>query len=598
MAEPIKLSHKERFKAIGKVAAMTYRTAPLAVFIQLFTSIFNAVLPIVTTFFAATTTTALAEAFNGDETAGSRVLLYVIITAILGILSTAWSTIENYIGQMLRYRIETAIADNLYEHFLRLDFAFYDDKDTIDTFDKASQFARFFPYVFSRLADILSQFFTLIAGLVAMALVSWWLGLILLAAVIPGVIIQFRLSRAQIKHWNSNVDTRRSIGIIEWNLLQPQHMAELRLYNMGRYLLDLRAKLRDKDEKVRIEFERQYILKRLGANGLEAAAEVTALIWTVFQIIHHALPIGHFIYVQQVVSRSLGAAGSFISTLNNIDEDLANLVEYQRFTDMPEKEPATKRFRGKVNLIEIDNVSFNYLQSKNNVLQNISFSIKKGQHVAIVGENGAGKSTLVKIITGLYHPSEGSVLLDGTPLAEYDVNSWHKHLAVLRQDYLAFGFANAKDNVYYGDVGSPFDQERFDNALDMAEARKFLEKLPNGINNYVHTWMEDDDGNKGVDLSGGQWQRLALARNFYRNSPIIILDEPTSAIDALAESRIFKHLFAEKDKTIITISHRLSTVKKADVIFMMKDGKLVEQGTYEELIANRGAFYKMFESQL
>ncbi len=152
--------------------------------------------------------------------------------------------------------------------------------------------------------------------------------------------------------------------------------------------------------------------------------------------------------------------------------------------------------------------------------------------------------------------------------------------------------------MYFGDTSHPFDSQRFDAALDRAEARKFLEKLPNGVDSYINQWMKDADGNNGTDLSGGQWQRLALARNFYRDSPIIILDEPTSAIDALAESRIFETLFADKDKTIITISHRLTTVEKADIIYMFKDGTIVEQGTYGELIAMDGEFVHMFKSQL
>jgi ATP-binding cassette, subfamily B, bacterial len=598
MAETTKLFQKERIVAVMKVAAMTYKTAPFAVFVQIFTSLFDAVLPIALAYFAAATTTALVEAFSGDSTAGSRVILYLAITSLLGILSTAWSTIENYISQMLRYKIESAISDHMYEHFLRLDFWHYDDKSTIDTYDKASQFARFFPYVFSRLATAFSQAISLVVALIALVFVSWWLGLILIAAVIPGLIIQFRLSRAQIKHWNTNVDTRRSISMIEWDLLQPQNMAELRLYNMARYLLDLRSQLRDIDDKKRIEFERSFIFKKLASKMLEAAAEVVALIWTAMQIIGHAFPIGYFIYVQQVVSRALGGASGLVSSINNLDDDLANLVEYQRFLDMPESSTGTRRFKGTLTTLAVKNVSFIYPQTKTKVLDDVSLIIHGGQHVAIVGENGAGKSTLVKLITGLYHPTDGAMLVNDISLSDYSIDSWHDHLAVLQQDYLSFGFASAKQNVFFGNTKRSFDQTRFDMALDMAEARSFLEKLPKGVDNYVSTWMEDDDGNKGIDLSGGQWQRLALARNFYRDSPIIILDEPTSAVDALAESRIFKHLFDKKDKTVITISHRLSTIKKADVIFMLQNGKLVESGTFSELINKKSAFYKMFESQL
>ena len=597
MAEVKKLSTKERSVAIFKVAKMTFQTAPGAVFVQILSSIISAVVPIVITYFAAATTTLLAQAFAGDEAAGQKVILYVIITAVLGVLYSGWTTFEGYISQVLRYKIESSVSDRMYSHFLRLDFWRYDDKQTADTYDKAHRFSSFFPYIFSRLADTFTQFATLITSLIAMIFVSWWLGLILVAAVIPGLIVQIRLSRMQIKHWNENVDTRRARNNIEWKLSDPEGMAELRLYNIAQYLLKMRAKLRDKDDKKQIEYERQFIFKKLMGNVIEAAAEVVALIWTVIQIAHQVLPVGHFIYVQQVVSRALGSANSFVSSINSLDEDLANLVEYQIFMDMPEGTHGTKRFRGAMETLAIEHVSFMYAKSDVKVLDDVSLTIHRGDRIAIVGENGAGKSTLIKLITGLYHPNEGAVLLNNTPLNDYDVASWHKHLAVLQQGYLAFTFATAKDNIYYGDIDRPFDQTRFDAALDNAEARKFLEKLPRGVDNLVSTWMEDENGNTGVDLSGGQWQRLALARNLYRDSPIIILDEPTSAIDALAESRIFKHLFAAKDKTIVTISHRLTTVKKADTIYMMKDGKLVEQGTYDELVARKGAFYKMFESQ-
>lgn len=598
MAKPKKLSTKERLKAVAGVAVLTYKAAPFAVFIQLVGSIIDSVLPIIITYFAALTTTELANAVMGVEGAGDRVILYVIITALLGMSMTAWSSIKQYITEIMRYRIEGAVTDRMYEHFLRLDFWKYDEKATIDTYDKATRFASFFPYIFDRLSTVVTQFITMIAGLVALILVSWWLGLIAVVAVIPGIIIQFRLSRAQNEHWNKNVETRRARGIIEWNLLQPEFMAELRLYGVIRHLMTLRSKLRDKDDKQRIEFERQYIFKRLGANAIEAGAELTALIWTVIQIVNHALPIGQFIYVQQVVGRALNGANGFVSAVNSVDEDLANLVDYQQFMEMPEAVGGAKRFRGVPASITFENVSFRYPKMENDVLRHISFEIKRGQHIAIVGENGAGKSTLIKLLAGLYSPTEGSVLLDGTPLQQYDIASWHRHIAVLQQHSLSFQFATARDNVYFGDVSAGVDEQRLNKAIDDSESREFLEKLPKGVDNFVVTWMEDDEGNKGVDLSGGQQQRLALARNFYRNSPIIILDEPTSAIDALAEDRIFRRLLSDKTKTIVTVSHRLSTVKRADIIYMFEDGQIVEQGTHKELIERKGAYYHMFESQL
>lgn len=593
-----KLTSKEFAYAIAKVAQTTYRAAPLAIITQVTGAIITAVLPIVTTYFAARTTTELAAAYAGTEGAGERAIEFVIITALLGVVLTAWSSIENYVTQLMRYRVEAAMSDRMYEHFHEIDFWRYDDKATADMYDKAQQFARFFPYVFDRLTTILTQFIQMIAGLIALVFVSWWLGVIVLAAVIPGVIIQLRLSKASTKHWKENVETRRSQGMIEWQILQPKLMAELRLYGVIRYLLDYRIQLRDKDEKTRINFERSYIGKKLGADVLEAAAEITALVWTAFQIINRAQPIGQFLYVQQIVSRTIGGANGLVSSIGSIDEDIANLFDYNEFMALPAQSEARSDLNTPPQVIEFDNVSFKYPTSKTMVLKNISFKISLGQHIAIVGENGAGKSTLVKLLTGLYEPTTGEVKIDGVSLKNLNVSSWHKYLGVLQQDFIAYSFATARDNVYYGDTSKPFDLNRFISALKQAEAKEFIDKLPNGINSYVSPWMEDNEGNNGTDLSGGQWQRLALARNFYRDSPIVILDEPTSAIDALAESRIFSRLFSDSNRTIIAISHRLTTIENADAIYMLKNGVIVESGNYKELVKKDAEFVHMFASQI
>jgi ATP-binding cassette subfamily B protein len=261
--------------------------------------------------------------------------------------------------------------------------------------------------------------------------------------------------------------------MIEWQMFEPKYIAELRLYGMARYLLDLRMKLRDTDEKERIEFERQYIFKRFGADTLEAAAEVIALVYTTFQIIGHTQPIGQFLYVQQVVSRALSGSSGFVGQLNTLDEDLANLFDYQEFMQLPLGKGENKTLDHQPEALEIKNVSFHYPQTKNDVLRDVSLSIKKGQHIAIVGENGAGKSTLIKILTGLYRPTKGEVLLDGAPLDTYDIASWHTLLGVLQQNYLAYAFANARDNIYFGDVSAPLDTKRLNDAIDRAEARTF-----------------------------------------------------------------------------------------------------------------------------
>ncbi|MGK2896385.1 MAG: ABC transporter ATP-binding protein [Candidatus Saccharimonadales bacterium] len=593
-----KLTKKQYLIAIFKVSKTTYETAPVAIIIQVIGAIITSVLPIVTTYFAALTTTALAEAYAGDETAGERAIWFVVITALLGIVVIGWQSLESYVTQLMRFKVEAAMTDRMYDHFINLDFWRYDDKDTADMYDKALRFGQMFPYVFDRLTQILTALMSVILSVGALLFVNAWLSLIVFVAIVPSVWVQFMVSRAYARHWNENVETRRARAMIEWDMFRPQYIAELRLYSMAKHLMALRSKLRDKDDRQRVEFERKYIPKRLYVSIFQSAGEVIALLWITVQIIHRAQPIGQFLYVQQIVSRAMSSAEQFVRELSGIDEDLANLFDYQEFISLPQAQRKGKRLIEIPDAIKFEHVSFQYPTRDKLVLDDINIKIERGQHVAIVGENGAGKSTLIKLLTGLYNPTDGVILLDNHDLKEVAIDSWHKQLGVLQQNFISYGFATAKSNILFGEVERAFEQERFDQAIDRAEARKFLEKLPKGVDSYVNQWMESDDGVAGTDLSGGQWQRLALARNFYRNSPVVILDEPTSAIDALAETRIFKRLFEDTHRTIITISHRFTTVEKADMIYMLEDGKVVEQGKAKELIAAKGAFYHMFESQL
>ena len=593
------LTSGQKIKAIFNVAKISYKAAPSSVIIQILGAIIDSILPLITIYFAGATTSALASVVSGNQAAGQDAIKYVLLATLFGVLGTVWTSISQYIEESARFRIEAGVSDSMYEHFLSLEFWSYDDKNTIDSYDRSTEFGRFFPYLFSRVSDILKNIISFIAGVVALALLNWVFGVFLLLATVPSFIVQLRLTKARRDHWRNNIETRRTKNMIEWNLLQPRNIIELRINGIVRFLLDLRNKLRNKDEKTRIEFEKDYIIKRLGANFIESVTQLAILLISIQQIIGRTLAVGQFLYIQQVMNRVLGASSALVSTLSSIEEDIANLYDYEKFMNLPEynREVTDKLLSPPKNII-IDNINFSYPNSDKETLKDVSLSIKKGEHVAIVGENGAGKSTLIKILTGLYLPTSGTMKLDDTLIQNIEIASWHKMIGLLNQDYLEYSFATAKDNVYFGDVARPFDEERFRRALVMAEAKDFIDELPKKESTYLYAWMEDSSGQKGMNISGGQWQRIALARNFYRQSQVIILDEPTSAIDALAESRIFKHLLEEKDKTIITVSHRLSTVKRADKIIMMQDGSVVEIGTHKELVDKKGAYFKLFESQL
>lgn len=594
-----KITLKQYMSAIFKVGVTSFRIAPIAGFTQLGDSIINALLPIATAYFAAQTTTELVAAYGGDSAAGKLALAYVVVTAVLGLLSLTWGSISNYVSQKTNFKIRSEIDDRMTEHFGSLPFALYDDKDTIDLHEKARRFSYFFTYIFNTIGQMVSAGIGLIGAIIAMIHVSSWLAGIIAIITLPNILIQLRLARRQAQHWEGNITNRRRIGNLEWMLQEPQNIAEMRVYGVLRHLIKMRAAMRDKDEKARLSLELSTIWWQLAANVGEAIVQLGALVWVTLQIIDRAQPVGQFIYVQQLVSRALGEASSLANQLGRTDEDLANVVDYQKFMEIVEAPKRHAKLTQLPSEIVLDHVSFAYPKTKRLVLQDVTIHVKRGQHISIVGENGAGKSTLLKLITGLYIPTDGQIKLDDHSLADIDTASWHKHIALLGQEFIKYWFATIRENIIFGDVSRPESVSRMKKAMAEAEFQSVVDKLEHGVDTYIERWMaQDNDEATATELSGGQYQRLALARNFYRDAPIIILDEPTSAIDALAETRIFKRLFALKDKTIISVSHRLTTVRKADVIYMMEEGRVVEEGTATELIAKKGAFYTMFESQL
>lgn len=593
-----KLALRPYARAVGKVLRVSFEASPAAVIMKVAGSLISAALPLVTTYFAALTTTALAAGYAGDHDAGPRAIVYVIVTAVLGLFWGGFSSVDRYIQQLMSFKVGAIVGDLMYDRFLALEFWRYDDKETVDLYDRAKRFSDSYARVLDRIAAIFTQLVSVLLAIGALVLVNWWIAVIVLVAIVPSVYLQFKLSREQIAHWNTQVDSRRQRRMIETNLLRPQHIAEMRLYGIVGFLMDLRSRLRDADERRRLDFQKRYIPKQLAADALQYAAEIVSLVWIVGQIIARAQSVGQFLYVQQIVSRALSTANNLVSSLSSIDEDLANLKDYELFMVLPVRSDNSPPLAAAPKKVELRDIRFSYTGSDIEVIKGISMTIHEGQHIAIVGENGAGKSTLIRILAGLYSPDSGQVLLDDVDLATLDVRSWHRHLAVLSQEFLKYEFATAADNIYFGDVDEPRDDRRVRQAAGDAEAFEFINKLPNGLDNHVSNWMEDPRGRKGSGLSGGQWQRLAMARNFYRRASVMIMDEPTSAIDALAEHRIFSRLFADRRSTVIAISHRLATIEKADTVYMLEDGRIVEQGTHRELVALHGRYFRMFESQL
>lgn len=304
------------------------------------------------------------------------------------------------------------------------------------------------------------------------------------------------------------------------------------------------------------------------------------------------ISVGAFVAVYNSIGMLFSKMEEFISrVIGNISLDFGLVRNFLRFLDMKSDDRPNKEFDKKAD-ITATNVSFRYPNMDRDVVCNLNFTIKKGETVAIVGENGAGKTTLVKLITGLYKPTDGYVKIGDTNVNEVSYRSLFHRVSGVFQKYQRYAIT-LKENVMISEFDKTFDQDEVENVLRMNDIDLNNQDIfPDGLETMLSREFN------GVDLSGGQWQRIAIARGFFRDSDIIVLDEPTAAIDPLEESWIYsKFAKMAKDKTAIIVTHRIGSAKIADTIIVMKDGEIAETGSHEQLLSSGGLYADMYHAQ-
>ncbi|EKE05472.1 MAG: hypothetical protein ACD_19C00277G0006 [uncultured bacterium] len=389
----------------------------------------------------------------------------------------------------------------------------------------------------------------------------------------------------------------RLFQYIRTTFSSPSTSKEVAIFNNGKILIE-KFKLSHKlyfREFSKVYSKTLFIIIISGIIQIVAFAITQAL--NLAAVFAGKLAIGQFtLFFQQTLNLAKSAEGvldqySSMNMRSKYIDQYFELLEYPNslvLSDNPISIPKTPN----PPVLEFKNVSFRYPESKRYILKDFNLTIGSGEKVALVGENGAGKSTLIKLILRFYDPTSGEILLNGVNIKDVDLNKWYSQIGALFQDFIKYQFT-FKENVIFGDVSKRNDLAAIKNAIQKAGADSYLKDLPNGIDQIVGKTFES-----GVDLSGGQWQKLALARAFFRDAPILILDEPTSAIDAKAEFEIFEKVGElQKDKSVIIISHRFSTVRNADRILVLEGGKIVEEGSHKELMKKSGLYAELFELQ-
>jgi ATP-binding cassette subfamily B protein len=427
-------------------------------------------------------------------------------------------------------------------------------------------------------------------------LFHWVVAVILLVAVLPGVAVRLGYAGVIYRWQRQQTSTERQAGYLNRMLTGSSHAKEIRLYDLGPLLMNRFRELRRKLRGERLGIATRRSIAEFAAQTGATVAIYGSLAFIAYRTVQGMNTLGDLVMCYQAFQRGQGFLQGLLGGLAGLYEDnlfLANLFE---FLDLKRKvvEPkcASPVPRPMQTGIVLKHVSFHYPMSDRKVLEDISLVIRPGEVVALVGENGSGKTTLVKLLCRLYDPTGGTITLDGVDLCRFDTAALRREVSVLFQDYIRYHLT-ARENIWFGNIDLPPDHERVVAAARDSGADDVIRRLPKGYETVLGKQFDE-----GEELSIGEWQKVALSRAFLRDAQIIVLDEPSSSMDAKTEQAVFQNFSKlAAGRTTILISHRFSTVRMADSIYVLQNGRIIEGGTHDELIRSGGTYARMFETQ-
>jgi len=435
---------------------------------------------------------------------------------------------------------------------------------------------------------------TLLGGVVAF---EPWLIILLVVSIIPTIINEIKFSGTSYSLARSWTQERRELDYLRYAGASDVTAKEVKLFGLSDYLANRFKGLSDQYYAQSKTLAKQRAGWGSFFNVIGTSAYYGAYVFIIFRTVAGIFSLGDLTFLSGSFQRLRSKLQGFFTRFTAITESALYLQDYFEFIDLKyseneeenKKQPLPEKI---LHGFAFKDVGFKYPKSEIWVVRNINFELRAGEKLAFVGENGAGKTTLIKLLLRFYEPTEGQILLDGIPVKEYNQTQYQQYFGVIFQDFVKFELT-LRENIAMGEIGEIGNQPRIESAAEKSLANEVISSVPKGYDQQLGKRFK-----QGKDLSGGQWQKIAIARAYMKDAEVLILDEPTSALDARAETEAFQRFIKlTEGKTAVIISHRFSTVRIADRIMVLKDGTVLEIGTHEELMKNEKLYSELFNLQ-
>ncbi len=526
-----------------------------------------------------------------------QALGWIALAGAVTLFSSLARALSEYAAEAQSLHVTDAIANILHDQSIAVDLRYYEDPSYYDTLHRAQKEAPFRPTkIVNGLIQLAQNGISLLSILALLISFGGWMAALLMLVGLPGIVLRMMHSKRLYTFDKTQTEKERRSNFYHSVLVDVPFAKEVRLFDLGGLFKERYRQLRTEIREGKLALGARRVRSELLAQTLVTLALFGALAWLAWRALNGMLSLGDVLVYFLGFQNGLNFLQSLLKALAGLYEDNLFLTNLYRFLDLqpaiqspPNPLPVPAPLKSG---LYFENLTFQYPGRTQPALQDVNIRIAPGEVIALVGENGSGKTTLVKLLCRLYDPTQGAILADGINLRDFDPSAWRRQVGVTFQDFARYAMT-IRENIWLGNTETTSDLDRISQAAERAGADEFIRDLPQGYETMLGHWFF-----QGQELSGGEWQKIALARNFWREANILVLDEPTSALDAIAEEKLF-HAFRSvlAGRTGILISHRFSTVQMADCIYVLDNGKVIESGTHAELLSKNGQYARLYQSQ-